>query len=242
MSLSQSLFVLVAVLLIAGVLLARSVQGLGRGPGLVGRIFRLAVILFAVGLGGSAAVWCFPGDRPTPADRVVAKPNPGTSAFAVQSAVTLAKPVETEPVPFVPPEGFEVFEVVVIDPTGGAGDWIRPRDRVDVLYTLDLSEYADLSGAATSTLLQNAEVIAVGKVLNPEVVFSAAGQRGPHRKVRLLVKSDQVILLETGQAEGFLSLILRDPNEVDEEDMSSESVIRTLPPASPESSTRTQHP
>lgn len=82
--------------------------------------------------------------------------------------------------------------------------FIRPTDRVDIYLTRETDE-SFTGGTATTMLLQDVEVIAVGEVL------SAPGQRAATRmsNITLSVSQDQAGILTSAQTNGTFTVALR---------------------------------
>lgn len=91
---------------------------------------------------------------------------------------------------------------------------LRPGDRVDVLFTR-------AGGEATTTLLQNLLVLAVGGRLFAE--DGARTTRTTRESVTVGVSSEQGLLLVQAEQQGSLALVLRNPDDI--------AIIDALPEA-----------
>jgi pilus assembly protein CpaB len=110
------------------------------------------------------------------------------------------------------PHGMRAFTIRTPHVAAGVGGFILPGNRVDILLTTTGTGAGDpTGGGATTTLLQNVEVLAVAQLLDapeenkvdPKEVSS----------VTLLVTPDQAAKLDLGMNKGLLHLALRNPND-----------------------------
>ena len=113
------------------------------------------------------------------------------------------------------PSGMRAFTIRTPHVAAGVGGFILPGNRVDVLLTTSGSGPNDVTGGgATTTLLQNVEVLAVAQRLDaPE-----ANKVDPKEvsSVTLLVTPDHAAKLDLGMNRGLLHLALRNPEDNEE--------------------------
>ncbi len=103
------------------------------------------------------------------------------------------------------PDGMRAVAVAVNQVSGVSG-FILPGSKVDVLLTgTPVSE----NGQATTTVLENLEVISTAHKVEPD----ANGRPDNVPVVNLLVTPEQAELLTLASAEGRIQLILRNPND-----------------------------
>jgi pilus assembly protein CpaB len=109
--------------------------------------------------------------------------------------------------------GMRAFTIQTPSLSSSLAGFLLPGNRVDVLFTITSSGDLDdrMGGAATTTLLQNIEILAV----HTTVDTPAANKIDPNeaRSVTLLVKPDEAALLDLGQNKGTLHLSLRNPQD-----------------------------
>jgi pilus assembly protein CpaB len=112
------------------------------------------------------------------------------------------------------------------------GLWVRPGDRVDVVGSLRDS---DTQQPRTATLLQNVEVLATGKA------EPGAADDGRYSTVTLLAAPDEAEMLALAQEAGTLTLLLRNPDDVDVLDRRAPIDPRQLLARGAEPTGRTSH-
>jgi pilus assembly protein CpaB len=102
--------------------------------------------------------------------------------------------------------------ITVRNRTGAFGGLLRPGDRVDLLFT-EGGKFGENEARATSTLLQNLLVLAVGSNLGgseqgdrPEGVATG--------RVTLGVTAEQGQLIAQAEHQGQLRLVLRNPDDI----------------------------
>jgi len=97
--------------------------------------------------------------------------------------------------------------------SAGVAGFILPGNKVDVLLTVNSGGGpGDLTGGgATTTLLQNVEILAVDQRI--EAPTDNKVNSSELRSVTLLVTPDQAAKLDLGQNKGTLHLSLRNPND-----------------------------
>ena len=100
--------------------------------------------------------------------------------------------------------------VVPSSGTSTISSFLRPGDRVDVLVTRS----SDEGRSVTIPLLQNILVLSVGNQLSGADVASTTGAR----TVSLLVTVDQASLLIHAKTDGVVSLVLRNPDDLEVSD------------------------
>lgn len=111
--------------------------------------------------------------------------------------------------------GMRAFTIQTPHVSAGVGGFLLPGDKVDVLLTTSGSGRNDVTGGgATTTLLQNVEVLAVAQRLDaPETNTVELREL---KSVTLLVTPDQAAKLDLGMNKGVLHLSLRNPEDTDE--------------------------
>ncbi len=107
-------------------------------------------------------------------------------------------------VPSTIPAGMRAVSVQISDVSGVAG-LIQPYSRVDVLFTRPGS----MAEAVTSTILQNVQVLAIGRLTQ---VGQTADPKAPKMPVAtLVVTPEEAQKLELAKNQGKISLSLRNP-------------------------------
>lgn len=94
---------------------------------------------------------------------------------------------------------------VPITDTSGVSGLIQPRSRVDVLFT----RTGSAAEASTVTVLQDVEVLAIGRVTQVGQTVDARAPRAP--AATLLVTPEEARKLELAKNQGKISLALRNP-------------------------------
>jgi pilus assembly protein CpaB len=109
------------------------------------------------------------------------------------------------------PSGMRACTIQASLASGVAG-LILPGNRVDVLLSMTNAGNANdtTGGGSTTTLLQNAEILAVDQQMDAPADAKADAKL---QSVTLLVTPDQAARLELGQEKGRLHLTLRNPND-----------------------------
>jgi pilus assembly protein CpaB len=95
---------------------------------------------------------------------------------------------------------------VAVDPISGVGGFVRTGDRVDVVATFNIN-----SGTLTKTILQNAEVLAIGSEtsLPGKKPTQNSPQQPPSATATLSVSPDEAEKLVLADSKGKLRLMLR---------------------------------
>jgi pilus assembly protein CpaB len=110
-------------------------------------------------------------------------------------------------------KGMRAFTITTPSFSSSMAGFILPGNKVDVLLTVNSSGGSEdeLGGAATTSLLQNAEILAVHTTVNAP----SANKIDPDqaRSVTLLVTPDDALLLDLGQNKGTLHLSLRNSKD-----------------------------
>lgn len=96
---------------------------------------------------------------------------------------------------------------VPISEAAAAGGLIKPRSRVDVLFTRSGS----LAESLTTVLLEDVEVLSVGRLTDPGQQLDPRAPRPAQPSVTLLVTPEESRKLEFARNQGRLSLSLRNP-------------------------------
>lgn len=112
------------------------------------------------------------------------------------------------------PPGMRAFTIQTPSFSSTLAGLIRPRDRVDVLLTME--QGSDEGGTTTSTLLQQIELLAVHTTI--DAPSSDKAKPNETRSVTLLVTPKEAAVLDLGQNKGTLHLSLRNiKDEADHE-------------------------
>lgn len=102
--------------------------------------------------------------------------------------------------------GMRAISVPINDSTS-AGGLIQPRSRVDVLFT----RTGSMREALTSNIIQDVEVLSIGRILDSADPKAAAAISAQSRTATLLVSPEQAAKLELAKNQGKISLALRNP-------------------------------
>ena len=102
--------------------------------------------------------------------------------------------------------GTRAISVPITDSTS-AGGLIQPRSRVDVLFT----RTGTMREALTSTIIQDVEVLSIGRVTDSADPKAAAAIAAQSRTATLLVTPEQASKLELAKNQGKITLVLRNP-------------------------------
>ena len=115
------------------------------------------------------------------------------------------------------PNGMRALTIKAGHVAAGVAGFIMPGDKVDVLLTTNGRGRNDVTGGgATTTLLQNVQVLAVDQRL--DAVERSAIDPKDLRSVTLLVTPNQAAKLDLGMNKGILHLSLRNPEDNEEAD------------------------
>jgi pilus assembly protein CpaB len=109
--------------------------------------------------------------------------------------------------------GMRAFTIQTQNMSAGVAGFVMPGDRVDVLLAMSNDTNDGSGGAATTTLLQNVEVMAVDQVIEAPAANKVDSSQ--MRSVTLQVTPDQALVLDLGQTKGTLHLSLRNPEDHD---------------------------
>jgi len=96
------------------------------------------------------------------------------------------------------------------------GLWVRPNDHVDVVGTFRDTGGEGSAGMKTVTLLQNVVVLATGHVNANTTYVPEEDKR--YQTVTLLVLPEEAEILTLAQEMGTLTLLLRNPDDLDYEE------------------------
>ena len=123
---------------------------------------------------------------------------------------------------------------VAVDPISGVGGFIRTGDRVDVVATFNIN-----SGTLTKTILQNAEVLAIGTEtsLPGKKPSQNSPQQPPSATATLSVSPEEAEKLVLADSKGQLRLMLRpsqDTAYVRTKGVAGRAVVGNIPPDIPE--------
>ncbi|MCS7315200.1 MAG: Flp pilus assembly protein CpaB [Bryobacterales bacterium] len=143
-------------------------------------------------------------DAKTALDRAVLYP---ISANEILTSAKLASLAGPEGIPAMIEPGMRAVAVAITETSGAAG-LIQPRSRVDVLFTRSGS----LAEASTVTILQDVEVLSIGRSTAPGQTAGQVDPRGPRNTTAtLLVTPEDARKLELAKNQGRISLALRNP-------------------------------
>ena len=110
------------------------------------------------------------------------------------------------------PKGMRAFTIRTSHVSAGVGGFIMPGNKVDILLTTSGSGPNDTTGGgATTTLLQNIEILAIAQLL--DAPDTNAMNPKDMNNVTLLVTPDQAAKLDLGMNKGMLHLTLRNPED-----------------------------
>ena len=139
------------------------------------------------------------------------------TANEVFTGAKVASMTGGEGVPSIIPQGFRAVSVLVSDASSAAG-LILPRAKVDVIC----SRTGSLSEAVSTLILQDVQVLSVGRVTELQMVSSSDPKSsavavnpssGTQRAVTLLVTPEDASKLEMAKNNGKISLALRNPSD-----------------------------
>ncbi len=121
------------------------------------------------------------------------------------------------------PKGMRAFTIRTSHVSAGVGGFIMPGNKVDILLTTNGSGPNDSTGGgATTTLLQNIEILAIAQLL--DAPNTNAMNPKDLNNVTLLVTPDQAAKLDLGMNKGMLHLTLRNP----EDDLEADTLPATM--------------
>ena len=126
------------------------------------------------------------------------------NAFEVLNSSRLSAWTKAEGVPATIQPGKRAIAVPVTDSSGVAG-LIQPHSRVDVLFT----RTGSAAEASTITILQDIEVLAVGRLTQTGQTVDPRAPKVP--VATLLVTPEEARRLELAKNQGRISLALRNP-------------------------------
>lgn len=109
------------------------------------------------------------------------------------------------------PPGMRAFTILAAHTSAGVGGFVLPGNHVDVLLTTE-----GTGGAATTTLLQNVQILAVAQMLDAPDTNKV--DPSEFRNVTLLVTPNQAAKLDLGMNKGILHLSLRNPEDIAQAD------------------------
>ncbi|MBM3746020.1 MAG: Flp pilus assembly protein CpaB [Acidobacteria bacterium] len=126
------------------------------------------------------------------------------TASEVVNATRLTSWSGAEGIPATIEPGKRAIAVPITDASGVAG-LVQPRSRVDVLFT----RTGAMAEAATVTILQDIEVLSVGRITQAGQTVDPRAPRVP--VATLLVTPEEARKLELAKNQGKISLALRNP-------------------------------
>ncbi len=134
-------------------------------------------------------------------DRVLLYP---VNAYELLNGSRMTSWTRAEGIPATIEPGKRAIAVPITDSSGVAG-LVQPRSRVDVLFT----RTGSMAEAATITILQDVEVLAVGRLTQAGQTVDPKAPKMP--VATLLVTPEEARRLELAKNQGRLSLALRNP-------------------------------
>lgn len=143
-----------------------------------------------------------------------------------------AKIGETERFSGFVKEGMRAYTILTPNDASLVAGLITPGDHVDVLFTDRQTEKEFTGGGSTTPLLQNIEVMAVGKDLSEKDARSKDSK--DMRSVTLAVTLDMATKLALAQQLGSLHLALRSAQDIGTADVDAitlKELMRTMYPA-----------
>lgn len=133
------------------------------------------------------------------------------SGQQVLSQALIAKGDEKAGLAYTVPPGRRAVSVAV-DEVSGLDGQLMPGDRVDVAATLDFKGSGDSDITQTSIILQDIQVLAVGRVLDAEAQ-SWAEREGMEKTVTLAVLPQEAQPLILASERGSVRMLLRSPGD-----------------------------
>jgi pilus assembly protein CpaB len=112
---------------------------------------------------------------------------------------------------------------IEVQERSSVGHWVRPNDRVDIVGTFRDSEKNDLR---TITLLQDVIVLATGR-MNANTTYVAEEDKR-YQSVTVAVLPEEAELLTLAQESGTLTLLLRNPEDIDVQEKRNVVDAKTL--------------
>jgi pilus assembly protein CpaB len=127
-------------------------------------------------------------------------------------------------------EGMRAYTILTPNDSTLVAGLVEPGDRVDILFT-DKTDKAMTGGASTVPLMQNIEVMAIGRVVDPDE--SRDDNRRRMRSVTLSVPLEMASMLALAQEMGTLHLALRSEQDQATADVSAVTLRELLHTAYP---------
>lgn len=148
------------------------------------------------------------------------------SAHEPLTATRLSSTTGAEGAAAVIEPGKRAVSVSFTDASGAAG-LIQPQSRVDVLYTRTGSAVE----ALTVTVLEDVEVLSIGRALQVDPAQKAATSSTQQRTATLIVTPEQAQRLELARNQGRVSLSLRNPLDRSTQTNRQPAAMEDLDPA-----------
>jgi Flp pilus assembly protein CpaB len=126
-------------------------------------------------------------------------------------------------------DGMRAYTILTPSESSLVAGLVEPGDKVDILFT-DQTDKVLTGGASTTPLMQNVEVLAMGRIVDPD----ASREAKRMRSVTLLVTLDMAQMLALAQEMGTLHLVLRSESDELTADVSAvtmRELLRTAYPA-----------
>ena len=117
---------------------------------------------------------------------------------------------------------------LTIDVSGAkmsVGSWVRPNDHVDIIGSFRDSTTGD---QVSTTLMQNVMVLATGKLTGTTNVNLLPESERGYNNITFLVLPEEAEILSLASELGALTLTLRNPEDIDQQESRGHSTIHTL--------------
>lgn len=105
------------------------------------------------------------------------------------------------------------------------GGWIRPNDHVDIIGSFRDSNSGE---QISTTLMQNVVVLATGKLTGTTNLNLLAESERSYNNITFLLLPEEAEILSLAADLGSLTLTLRNPDDIDEQESRGHSTIHTL--------------
>jgi pilus assembly protein CpaB len=105
------------------------------------------------------------------------------------------------------------------------GGWVRPNDHVDIIGSFRDSSSGE---QVSTTLMQNVVVLATGKITGTTNINLLSESERGYNNITFLLLPEEAEILSLAADLGSLTLTLRNPEDIDEQDSRGHSTIHTL--------------
>ena len=112
------------------------------------------------------------------------------------------------------PKGKRACTILTKGPSASVAGFVRPGDRVDVLVNTRGIANDQSGGGASVTLVHAVEILAIDDIMDVEASTMKMWIKEGLSSVTLLVSPEQALQLSLGQANGTLSLALRNGDDL----------------------------